>query len=79
MSVHWEDPPPEQDHRRRKPSAATLGLVEALKQQPGRWALVKMKPGAGGGDHLKRRGLEVVTRKQPDGRYAMYARWPTDA
>lgn len=75
-AVQWEEPRP-RGHRR--PNAATLELVEMLKANPGRHAHVGWRSSSGGGHHLRRHGLKVVTRKQPDGRYKMYAYWPVDA
>lgn len=77
--IVWEDPP---DRVRGTPRPSKWNLVvEELKRHPGKWALV-----ATGGEHpgshgnraarLRSLGCEKVQRRQPDGSFALYERWP---
>lgn len=76
--IVWEDPPASTVGR---PGFDYDGLVAELKKHSGKWAVART-----GGKHtgsfssarerLMHRGCEAVQRKQPDGTYTLYARWP---
>lgn len=71
----WEDPPPA--NRVTDESRAFIALVETLRAQPGRWALIWPAAKSGGVSmSLKRYGLEATTRALGNGRIAVYARYP---
>lgn len=82
MEAWWKEPPPAvyfRDARKGRPTFRTVELdkfAELLKQHPGRWALVEVRVSSGGGEKYKRRGLEVTSRKRPDGLFDQYVRAP---
>lgn len=83
MEGWWQDPPPAtyfQDARKETKTLRSKELDElarVLKANPGRWALVDAaRKSSGGGEKYKRRGLEVTTRKRPDGLFDEYVRAP---
>jgi hypothetical protein len=82
VEAWWKEPPPAvhfQDARKGRPTFRTRELdefSELLKQHPGRWALVEVRPSSGGGYKYKRRGIEVTSRKRPDGMFDIYVRAP---
>jgi hypothetical protein len=67
----WEEPSVARPHKYKQ-------LRVALRQSPGRWAVVNdfQYPPAGQVGYWKRQGFELQTRRQPDGSYRLYARWP---
>lgn len=78
--IQWKNPP--------APKGGPSGaghidkVVSALKENPGRWALVAENYTAGAGETYKKRGCEITARstgeKGPSGNplYNFYARWP---
>ncbi|ALJ19541.1 hypothetical protein [Microbacterium sp. No. 7] len=74
--IKWEEPPA------RKygggSSSKWTKVIEQLKKRPGEWALVAEGVGASLAGHLKRRGLEAVSRNAREGgaNASIYARWP---
>lgn len=77
--IIWEDPPPRQRGGGR--GFDYDGFVAELKKHPGKWAVVRpggAYSGAFGDAHqrLRRCGCDALQRKQPDGTYTLYARWP---
>jgi hypothetical protein len=82
MDVRWQEPPPaiEPPEAARNAtmarSRALNELAATLREHPGRWALVTVRRWSGGGDQYKRRGLEVTSRRRPDGLFDQYVRAP---
>jgi hypothetical protein len=77
--IVWEDPPT----GRAKP-AKWASFAAELKQHPGKWAIAKSGASYDGlvstqSMRLQYLGCETAKRKQPDGTYTLYARWPEDA
>jgi hypothetical protein len=79
--VTWKEPPT----NKRGWTAGAAGskridaIVEELKTEPGRWALVHESLTQGGAVGLKKRGCEtrlVIVKPKPNPRYDIYARWP---
>lgn len=76
--IEFVDSPP--------PAAAGRGLsreveelIDKLKTEPGRWAIVDRGDRRGSRFRtLQRRGCEVAGR-MVDGEHLLYARWPEDA
>lgn len=73
MALTWQDPPPRNVGNR---DSGLDDIAEALRQHPGRWALISNDPYSGGGQPYKDRGLEYVCRSRGDGTYDKYARAP---
>lgn len=73
----WEDPPPPAVRgghiEKARENDAT---VEQLKTRPGVWAKVATGIHKSGGQAFTQRGCEATIRKQPDGTFWTYARWP---
>ena len=78
--IQWKNPP----SPKQGPGATGRidRVVSALKENPGRWALVAENYTAAAGETYKKRGCEVTKRsagkKGPSGNplYDIYARWP---
>lgn len=72
-SITWEEPP-----AKSRPAPERMArLIARLKERPGEWAkLGSDYKTANAGSPYKRHGIEIVTRRQPDGNFAIYARWP---
>lgn len=70
-----KDIPPEAP-RTGRPNK-TIPQVEELKAHPGEWAVLRRgaKFTAAGSAH-RNLGCEVKTRKQPNGTFDIYVRWP---
>lgn len=71
--VRWEDPPPMQWGRWKI-------VQRELEQKPGTWALIvdektraKVDSAKAG---LKAKGCETSVRKNPNGTFSLWARWP---
>jgi len=72
MSIKWEDPGGPTKGGRTDYSE----IVKALRENPGRWALIKTDAPASTVQHLKRLyGVEAVSRELKNGRGKIYARW----
>lgn len=77
--IVWEEPP-------AVPGAYTdyRAIELQLRENPGRWArvltgLTTQGTAASRSDRMKKRGLEAVTRKTPDGTWSLWARFPEAA
>lgn len=73
-TIIWQDPPAPMKGRER--TVELDALAAELKAHPGRWALVATNPYPGASKQYKNRGLQVITRTRPDGKYDVYARAP---
>lgn len=76
MKLTWENPPPKQYPPRR---THIDDIVDELKKHPGSWAFVGTKATTGTPYHYKSRGAEYTYRKQAEGGYRLYARWPLES
>ena len=77
----WAEPPAQKKIGGSKPGHTARQreldqFAALLRRNPGRFALVGQQDAAGQGASFRRRGLVVVTRKRPDGRYDMYVKAP---
>lgn len=70
MSLVWKDPPPS------KTFGKLAGEIAELKAHPGVWALVRESTHRSAGISWERHGCETTLRKNPDGTWQVYARWP---
>lgn len=78
--IQWRNPPAAS--RGRGAKARIDKVVSALKENPGRWALVAENCTTGSTPIYRKRGCEVTIRgtgeKSPSGQplHDIYARWP---
>ena len=76
--VVWEDPPI--SARGGGARGRLRVLLAELKEHPGKWAISHPAAQSPSSAYpLKRVGCEVTSRKNDDGTYRVYARWPEDA
>lgn len=81
MEFEWKEPPPTTGNGGSKPGHTPRQrelneFAELLHKNPGKYALIGQQPYAGANASFRRRGLEVATRKRPDGQYDVYVRAP---
>lgn len=73
--LRWGDPPP--PDTRTKITRERDAAVEKLKTRPGEWAVVQERARfASGRQHWTSRGCETLVRKDPEGTFTIWARWP---
>lgn len=86
-SIEWETPPPVQRGAVANRGMFSSDVRDALRANPGAWAVVKRDVALGNGSHLHRRygseGFEFTTRRNGNPsptRGDLYARWcpPSD-
>lgn len=77
--LKWQDPP--QDPRGRKPGHGRWKMVaDELRSRPGEWALV-LVGSASNVQRIKRGedsmgpGFDATSRRRPDGKFDVYARF----
>ena len=77
IALTWREPPAKMSATSRP---SWQPIRDALKANPGRWALIGEGRNSGIAHHLKRGGFEAVTRnhRTVDGKKVsdVYARWP---
>lgn len=68
----WEDPPTR---------AGQLRVLdprwETMKEHPGKWLLWTSNAATASLNRFKVKGYEATTRKNADGTYCIYTRWPS--
>lgn len=73
--LRWETPPTSSRGRGRAP--AIDAVVEELKANPGKWALVREDAASNARTPFVKRGCEVRNVTKADShRVTLYARWP---
>lgn len=78
-TLQWKEPPPAESNRGLH--AETREIIDQLKANPGKWALVvESATSSGATTRWKKRGCEATIRRaeKVNGkyRYDVYARWP---
>lgn len=75
--VEWSEPPI-RTGRGRDPRKSALfnNVVEALRAEPGKWAIVRTDCSEKGARPFKRRGCETSVRADGAGTFTVWARWP---
>lgn len=77
--IIWQAPPAKTVVRRK--GGVRAQFIEALKARPGEWAIYGGPQYASVGTELKRAypGVDACSRKRPDGKFDVYARWIGEA
>lgn len=70
--IEWAEPPAAKTGRR----GVINELGPELKAEPGRWARVETATYSSRPHAWRKKGFEAVARKNADGTYDVYARWP---
>lgn len=77
--IQWEEPPPSRQGQGKKSSSWRTSIIEELQKNPGKWALVHEDVNSSGmAGPWRNAGCEAKTRKQDDGTFSIYARWPEE-
>lgn len=77
VKLRWEEPPASKTPGNRKQGDKRKidREVDALRRNPGKWALVREDAASGNYITYKKRGCTTRTRALGNNRYAIYAKW----
>lgn len=75
VRLTWSTPPESNDRRKRGDKRRIDREVQALRRNPGKWALLQKDASAGAYVTYKRRGVTTRTKYLQNQRYTIWGMW----